>query len=255
MSYWTDKVVFITGGGSGIGQATALKFAEEDACIAILGRTESKLDNTIAQIKDPSKVRKFPIDIKDEKSVIQAMNDTYNWKSRLDAAINVAGIFPSEDIFESSREYWDNIMGTNLRGTFIVAREAAKLMRDNGGGAIVNTSSVLAQVADPTLVTYSATKGGIISLTRAMAVRFAEYNIRVNVVSPADVTTPFLEQWINEHEDPEATRNEILAAYPLGYYCEPSDVANVNIFLAGPGARCITGENIVVDCGLTKKCY
>lgn len=255
MDYWHDKTVFVTGGGSGIGQATAIKFAEAGANVAILGRTESKLDDTIKAVADPSRIRKFPVDIRDEDRVLQAVNEAFWWKGRLDAAINVAGIFPSEDVFTSDRAYWDNLMNTNVRGTFLVAREAAEVMKKSGGGAIVNTSSVLAQVGDPSLVTYSATKGAIISLTTAMAVRFAEYKIRVNVVSPADVATPFLEQWINEHADPEATRKKILSAYPLGYYCEPRDVANVIFFLAGPDARCITGENIVVDSGLTKTCY
>ena len=255
MDYWQERTVFVTGGGSGIGQATALKFAEAGAHVAILGRTEAKLDATIREVADPSRIRKFPVDVTDEKKALGAVQEAFQWKGRLDAAINVAGIFPSEDVFQSDRTYWDSLLNTNLRGTFLVARAAAEIMKKAGGGAIVNTSSVLAQVADPTLVTYSATKGAIISLTIAMAVRFAEYNIRVNVVSPADVATPFLEQWINEHDDPEAIRKQILSAYPLGYYCEPRDVANVIYFLAGPDARCITGENIVVDSGLTKTCY
>jgi NAD(P)-dependent dehydrogenase (short-subunit alcohol dehydrogenase family) len=255
MNYWHDKTVFVTGGGSGIGQAAAIKFAEAGAHVAILGRTESKLDATVHAVADPSKIRKFPVDIRDEPAVIQAVRDTHQWTGRLDAAINVAGIFPSEDLFKSDRAYWDNLMDTNLRGTFLVAREAAEIMKKSGGGAIVNTSSILSQVGDPTLVTYSATKGALVSLTTALAVRLAEYKIRVNVVSPADVTTPFLEQWINEHPDPAATRKMILSAYPLGYYCEPRDVANAIFFLAGPEARCITGENIVIDSGLTKTCY
>ena len=255
MNHWQNKTVFVTGGGSGIGQATALKFAAAGAHVAILGRTESKLDATVRAVADPTKIRKFVVDIQDEANVIQAVNDTFQWHGRLDAAINVAGIFPSEDMFKSDRAYWDLLLNTNLRGTFLVARAAAELMKTHGGGAIVNTSSILALVADPTLVTYSATKGALVSLTQALAIRLAEYQIRVNVVSPADVTTPYLEQWINEHPDPAATRKQILAAYPLGYYCEPEDVANVIYFLAGPEARCITGENIVVDSGLTKTCY
>lgn len=255
MSYWKDKVVFVTGASSGIGQAAAIRFGREGAAVAILARNEANLDETIRQIGSPKNVLKFVVDIKDEASVIGAIHETIKWKNRLDAAINVAGIFPSEDVFESTRQYWDDVVNTNLRGTFLVAREAAKYMKDHGGGTIVNTSSVLAEVGDPTLVTYSATKGGIVSLTKAMAIRFAEYKIRVNCVSPADVETPHLKRWIDEHEDPQATRDTLNTSYPLGYFCDPKDVADAIVFFAGPEARCITGENLVIDSGLLKKCY
>ena len=167
----------------------------------------------------------------------------------------MAGISPSQEFLNDTREDWDTLIQTNLRGTYVVTQEAARQMIGAGGGAIVNVSSVLATVADPSLVIYSATKGGVSAMTRALAVRLAKDNIRVNAVCPGDVATPLLESWVKQQADPVATRAQIASAYPLGHYCEPGDIAGVIVFLAGPDARCITGANIVVDCGLTIQCY
>jgi NAD(P)-dependent dehydrogenase (short-subunit alcohol dehydrogenase family) len=139
----------------------------------------------------------------------------------------------------------------NLRGTYIVAREGARFMVGQKAGAIVNISSALGIVADPTLITYCATKGGVTAMTRALALNLAPHGIRVISVSPGGVATPLFDNWVDALPNPADYRAQYSSLYPLGHYLEPEDVAGPIMFLAGPDARCITGTDLVVDCGLT----
>ena len=255
MSYWSNKTVLITGAASGIGRATARRFASEGASVAMLDRNERGLKETRQRIGDDSRTRTFTVDLEDEQAVREAVRNSISWNNQLQAAINVAGIGAPEQFPDSTRAEWDSLIQVNLRGGYVVAQEAARHMIQAGGGAIVNVSSILALVADPSLIMYSATKGGVSGITRALAIRLAEHNIRVNAVCPADVATPLLDDWIDRQPDPAEIRATIASAYPLGHYCDPKDIAGVIFFLAGPDARCITGTEIVVDCGLTVKCY
>jgi NAD(P)-dependent dehydrogenase (short-subunit alcohol dehydrogenase family) len=255
MAYLDDKVVLVTGAASGIGQATVWRLMNEGAAVVALDRNRDGLERTRAEVTNDDRLMTLAVDLRDESGVINAIGQAAKWKGRMDGAVNVAGISPAEELLDSTREDWDELLDINLRGSFLVAREAARVMADGGGGAIVNVSSVLALVGDPTLVSYSATKGGISAMTRAMAVRLGPQRIRVNAVCPGDVATPLLNNWIEQQPDPVATRAKIASSYPLGYYCEPADIAGVILFLLGPDARCITGANLVVDCGLTVKCY
>jgi len=252
-SDWKEKVVLITGAASGIGRAAAEAFSAAGAAVALLDRNHEGLLSAARAAGDASLV--LHVDLQDETAVVEAVRKAFAWHGRLDAVVNVAGISPAEDFLQSSREDWDRLMQINLRGTFLVAREGARYMKEARAGAIVNVSSILAMVGDPSLVSYCATKGGISAMTRAMAVALAPCGVRVNAVCPGDVATPLLESWIEQQADPAATRATIASAYPLGHYCNPADVAAAILFLAGPGARCITGVDLPVDCGLTVKCY
>lgn len=251
MEYWDGKVVLVTGAASGIGRSTALRFAHEDASIALLDRNEGGLRQTAEKIGKPSSALLLPVDLQDEAGVLAAVNKAAQWKQRLDVVVNVAGVCPPEDFLESTREYWDTLIQINLRGTYLVAREGARHMIPNGGGAIVNVSSIVALVGDGALVTYCATKGGVSAMTRAMALTLAPHHIRVNAVCPGSVNSPMTEAWFQQMKDPEAARAKLTKAYPLGHIVEPADVAGLIFFLAGPDARCITGANIAVDCGTT----
>lgn len=253
--FWPSRVALITGAASGIGRATALRFAREGAAVALLDRDAAGLARTAARIADAARALELAADLRDEAATVAAVERAAAWKGGLDAVVNVAGISPPEEFLQTPRDYWDALVQINLRGTYVVAQAGARHLVARGGGAIVNVSSVLALVADPSLVVYSATKGGISAMTRAMAVNLAKRHVRVNAVCPGDVATPLLEDWIAKQPDPAATRAQIASAYPLGHYCDPEDVAGAILFLCGPDARCVTGTNLVIDCGLTVTCY
>lgn len=250
MSYWDDKVVFLTGAASGIGQAAALRFAGEGASVALLDRNATGLEETVKKLGPDSRALALHADLENDKAVEAAVAKAFAWKGRLDVVANVAGICPPEEFLEAPRKYWDTVIQINLRGTYLVAREGARHMIKTGGGAIVNVSSVLGMVGEPSLVTYCATKGGIRAMTRALALRLAPHRIRVNAVCPGGVATPLFEEWVRQMPDPDGYRAKYGSLYPLGHYCEPADIAGAILFLAGPDARCITGIDLVVDCGL-----
>jgi NAD(P)-dependent dehydrogenase (short-subunit alcohol dehydrogenase family) len=251
MSYWNDRVVLITGAASGIGQATAVRFAQEGASIGLLDRNAGGLQQTACLVGDSARVMIAEADLLDEASTVDAVAHLAGWKGRIDAVINVAGVCPSEEFLEAPRSHWDAVMQINLRGTYVVAREGARVMIGQGSGAIVNVSSALGLVGDPTLISYCATKGGITAMTRALALRLAPHGIRVNSISPGGVATPLFDEWVAQLPDSEEYLARYASLYPLGYYLDPSDVAGPIVFLAGPDARCMTGADLVVDCGLT----
>jgi NAD(P)-dependent dehydrogenase (short-subunit alcohol dehydrogenase family) len=187
----------------------------------------------------------------DETATVEAVGRAGAWRQRIDVVVNVAGICPSEEFLDASRSDWDTVMQINLRGQYVVAREGARIMIPRASGAIVNVSSALGHVGDPSAISYCATKGGIAAMTRAMALRLAPHGIRVNAISPGGVATPLFDAWADQLPDPAAYRANYASLYPLGYYLEPEDVAGPIVFLAGPDARCMTGADLVVDSGLT----
>jgi NAD(P)-dependent dehydrogenase (short-subunit alcohol dehydrogenase family) len=146
-------------------------------------------------------------------------------------------------------------MDVNLKGVYLGCKYAIPAMIAGGGGSIINTSSVLGLVGDPTLAAYCATKGGILALTRAMAQAHGRDRIRVNSICPGDVETPLVKEFFDQHADPTAARQQVAAAYALGRIAQPEEIANVALFLASDESSFITGAQIVVDGGLTSKCY
>jgi NAD(P)-dependent dehydrogenase (short-subunit alcohol dehydrogenase family) len=251
MSYWKDKVVLVTGAASGIGQATAIRFASEGACVGLLDRNVQGLRKTANLIGDDECVHYEVVDLMDEAATTEAVARIAAWKQRLNVVVNVAGICPPEEYLDAPRSHWDTVVQINLRGTYVVSREGARAMMGQGEGAIVNVSSALGLVGDPSLISYCATKGGVTAMTRALALKLAPSHIRVNSISPGGVATPLFDDWVRELPDPAGYLAQYASLYPLGYYLQPSDVAGPIVFLAGPDAHCMTGADLVVDCGLT----
>jgi len=248
------QVALVTGAASGIGRATAQRFLTAGYAVAALDRNELGLQSLVKEAPDKGRLLVLVADLVDEEGTGAALERAVDWHGRLDAVVNVAGLSLPEDFAKTTREEWTTLLQVNLRGVYFICQRLAEVLSRSGEGAIVNISSVLARVADPTLVAYGATKGGVSSLTRALAMRLAP-RVRVNAVCPGDVSTPGLETWIAGHPDPEGVRKEMEASYPLGRICSPDDVAQAALFLAGPGARMITGQELVVDGGLTVKVY
>jgi glucose 1-dehydrogenase len=219
------KVALVTGAGRGIGRALARGFAAEGATVHANDLEDASL---AYDISDPAQVREM-----------------FAQLDRLDVLVNCAGITGWTDILEPSEQLWDSVVDTNLKGTFFCSTEAARLMKDGGGGSIVNVSTVVAIRGMRNLAAYAASKGGINALTIQFAVELAPYGIRVNAVAPGATNVER-----NLADDPQyAERWSPLI--PLGRIAEPEEMVGPAAFLASDEASFVTGQVLYVDGGYT----
>ena len=240
----------ITGGGSGIGLATARLFLQQGANVVIAGRTAAKLEDAAEQLSGGDRLKWFTADISSEGHSKALVNKTVQVFGALNILINNAGVFNGGTLLQMEEEDFDDAISINLKGTWFMCRYAVRPMIAAKGGAIVNVSSLLAKQAHPTIPssTYAAAKGGVLSLTRSLAVELAEHNIRVNAVVPALINTPMLDELV-VRDDMPTFLEKAKRAYPLGRIGEPEDVARAISFLADPENSWITGVDLPVDGG------
>lgn len=246
------KVVVVTGAASGIGKACAERFVAEGAAVVLADRAD--LSATAERIESQGGAAlAVEVDVSEEGSVNALFAATKTRFGRLDVLAHLAGIsrrglapnFPVED--------WDAVIDTNLKGTFLCCRAAIPVMRDSGGGVIVNTGSELAYVAAPNISVYSASKAGVVHLTRCLARDHGAHGIRVNCVCPGPIQTPMLESSFARAADPEAAKRGAEASTILGRFGRPEEIANVVHFLASHEASYMTGSVVLVDGGVTSK--
>ncbi|TYS49880.1 SDR family NAD(P)-dependent oxidoreductase [Bacillus infantis] len=237
-----DKTVFITGGANGIGKGIAKSFAEEGAKVVIADIAEKEGAELQEKLVSEGREAFFVYtDVRDEGSVITAMEKTAAQFGTIDILINNAGISKFISFTEMTLEEWDEILQTNLRSVFLCSREAVKLMKS--GGSIVNMASTRASMSEPDTEAYSASKGGITSMTHALARTLAGKGIRVNSISPGWIET--------KHYD--ELREKDHKQHLSGRVGKPSDIARCCLYLCDPENDFVTGENIVVDGGMTRK--
>ncbi len=245
-----DKVALITGGTSGIGRATALLFAQEGAKVAVAGRDEKRGREVVDDIEKRGGSALFlPCDVRLADDCRRAVDETVRAFGRLDVLFNNAGVYLANTVVACTEEEWDLTVDTGLKGTFLMSKFAIPIMVAQGGGAIVNNASGWGLVGGDQAAAYCAAKGGVVVLTKAMAVDHARQGVRVNCVCPGDVDTPML---------PEDARRRGLAweAYlagaaqrPMGRIGRPEEVARAVLFLASEDASFITGAALAVDGG------
>jgi NAD(P)-dependent dehydrogenase (short-subunit alcohol dehydrogenase family) len=254
MAEFSGKVAVVAGGARGIGLAAARKLALGDASVVICSDREDQLEEALAEVREEDlKVSGTRADVtatSDMKRLMDFATETYGG---VDILVNSAGVQRYGTVVETEEDTWDEVLDVNLKGIYLASRYAIPKMRKRGGGAIVNLSSVQAFASQRGVAAYTASKGGINALTRAMALDHAEENIRVNAVCPASVDTPML-RWSAERFKGEKSVEETVAEWgrmhPLGRVAKPEEVAEVIAFLASERASFVTGGEYKVDGGL-----
>lgn len=252
MQRLSGKIAFVTGGGTGIGRACALLFAREGAAVAIAGRRKSPLEAAVRDIEAAGgRAQVIICDVVDGKSVESALASTVKEFGGLHIVVNNAGAVVVAAADETSDEDWDNVVATNLTGTFKVSRAALPYLRAGGGGTIVNIGSILGMVARKQRAAYCAAKAGVTGLTKAMALDHAHEKIRINCVCPSLIETELGLKSIREAPDPEAERKRRTEGIPLGRLGLPEDVAQMALYLASEESAWVTGAAMPLDGGLT----
>lgn len=245
--------MIVTGGGGGIGRAVAHRFARAGAAVVVVNRTASKAEHVAAEIREAGfQATAMAADVSSEADVRRVVNDTLTQYGRINVMVNNAAVCPQIRLTDLSLTEWNNVITNNLTSVFLFCREVIPSMVQNGGGVIVNVSSVHALATLEGYSAYAASKGGIVALTRAIALDYAKQNIRVNTVLPGAVQTPMLESSVKSLDTP---REEIMRqwneAQPIGRVGQPDEIASVVMFAASPENSFMTGATLVADGGLT----
>lgn len=242
------KVALITGGGTGIGEATAKIFAAQGAQVVITGRRKDVLESVAkAIVANGGKVLAVAGSVTDEAHVQSAVDQAVRTFGKIDILINNAaiGVF-GKPLHETTDREWQEILDTNLTGVFRITRAVIPHMLE-GGGSIVNVSSVAGLVGIAGLAAYSGTKGALVALTRCLAIDYAKEKIRCNCVCPALVDTPMAADTI---ADPDMNAM-MMAKHPIGRFGTPDDVARMLLYLASDDASWVTGSLFTIDGGWT----
>ena len=246
-----DKVSLITGASVGIGRHAALMFAGEGATVVV--NSQSTRGQTVAtQIIDNGGHALFiqgKVEHPDDAK--HMVEKTVNAYGRLDILVNNAGIVLPGSVDNMSIDDWDRTIAVNVRGVFLISQYAVQQMLRQGGGTIVHTGSIAGVKGLKDRAAYSASKGAVVALTRAMALDYVDKNIRVNCVNPGTTLTPSLQDRINAFDDPEAAKKMFIARQPMGRLGKSGEIASAIVYLASDEASFITGAILNVDGGLT----
>jgi NAD(P)-dependent dehydrogenase (short-subunit alcohol dehydrogenase family) len=241
------KVAFVTGGAAGLGRAAAERFAREGARVVVADIDGARAEATAAGLPEATAVE---VDTSDADAVARAFDLTLDAYGFVDVLFNNAGIVGAQmPLHETTDAVWQQVMAVNADGAFHVLRAGLKAMIAGRGGAIVNTSSSTGLAGKPNMTPYSFSKAGLVGLTRAAAIEYAEHGIRVNAIAPTAVMTELVAGHIARAPDPEAMRRLLESQTPMPGMPTPDDVAAVVAFLASDDARWITGHTLPIDGG------
>lgn len=251
MSRLVSKVALISGAGTGIGRAIALRFAREGAHIGLLGRRREPLEAVAAEIAAlGGKGLAISGDASRSADASRAVRATAEHFGKLNVLVNNAGAVHAGTVEKTTEEEFERLMDANVRTTFLLSRAALPELR-KGGGSIVNVGSYLGLVGIQNRAVYCAAKGAVTMLTRAMALDHAAENIRVNCICPHATETEMFAGAMAQYADPEAQRRARIATIPLGRIGQPDDIAQLAVYLASEESSWMTGATIPLDGGVT----
>ena len=236
------RVVIVTGGAQGIGEACVRRFAREGARLVIADVANAP-GSALARELGATYMH---CDVGDKLDVDAVVAKTVAAFGRIDVLVNNAGIFKAADFLEVSEDDFDEVLRVNLKGSFLMGQAVARVMAAQGGGSIVNMSSVNGVLAIPNIASYNVSKGGINQLTRVMALALADHGVRVNAVAPGTIATELAAKAVLTSED---ARRKILSRTPMKRLGEPAEIADVVAWLASDAASYVTGEIVTVDGG------
>lgn len=240
-----NKVAIITGGGRGIGEATAKKFVQEGAKVVIADINGEDIDRTVNElISMGGEAMGIVVDVTNSESVNNMVNSTVEKYGKLDILVNNAGITMDATLLKMTEDQWDKVIDVNLKGVYICGQAAAKVMVEQGSGVILNASSVVGIYGNFGQTNYAATKWGVIGMTKTWAKELGKKGIRSNAVAPGFISTPMVKKM------PENVIEMMKGKAPLGRLGEPEDIANAYAFLASDEAKFITGAILEVTGGV-----
>lgn len=247
-----DRVAFVTGAASGIGFAIAERFAEEGASVAVVDREAEAGEAAAKKIRESGgKCEFIQADVALEADVIRALGEAAKRFHGIDCLVNNAGIVLVKGVEDCSVEEWDRVMAVNLRSVFLTVKYALPWLRKSSHPTVVNIGSVSSFIGQQRTPAYVASKGGVLLLSKALALDLAPDGIRVNCVCPGITDTPMFRFHVNATPDPDSTLAARLKRVPLGRALSPREIADSVLYLAGAESSGITGTSIVVDAGYT----
>lgn len=248
-----DRIALVTGAGSGIGQATALRFAREGAMVVIGDINERGARETVDKIKDAGgKAEGYYLDVAASGQVSDFIDRAVKEHGRIDILYNNAGMEVFNTVAGTSEEDWERTINVNLKGVFLGMKYALPIMQEQGHGNILNMASIAGLAAWPGLGVYSAAKGGIVLLTKAAAAEYGKFGIRINCLCPGSIMTPLLEeQFFGAMENPEEAKKQLLKNYPLNRLGRVEEIAGAALFLVSEESSFITGHALAIDGGLS----
>ena len=245
-------VALVTGSARGIGRALAVGLAEAGADIAVSDTAERLEDARTSQEQVEAQGRKcvtYALDVLDVANIVEAIDKVVDDFGRLDILVNNAGIRVHKPALEVTVEDWDAVIDTNLKGVFFCAQAAARHMVKRGSGRIINIASQMGIVGSERRTAYCASKGGVVNLTRALALEWIKYGVTVNAIGPGPTVTPGI--LAADFRTLEEIECDLEAYMPLGRRMEPGELAGACIYLASPSAAATTGHHLIVDGGWT----
>ena len=240
-----NKHAIVTGGNSGIGKEIVKAFIRENCIVSVFDI------NCDDDYKNNNNVKYFQTDVTSEQSIQKSLRKSIEFMDSLEILVNNAGIGKAGNVVTTSIDDWDSIIKVNLTGTYLVTKNSMEYLIKSHNSSIVNIASVAGVVAVKDRFAYSTSKGGVISLTKSIALDFVDENIRANSICPGTVNTPWVQRITQNYDNPEEARELMRQRQPLGRLGEPEEIAMAAVYLASDESKFVTGTSLIIDGGLT----